>query len=181
MELGTDSPCWCRTHSLSLLSGAPPRQSSLTCEAPGGRLKAAAADEKFVDSEVVTHGELERPGATRAEEPSCGAQRLIKSGRSDVVGEARIVVVVETANVGDVEKIEDLTDELDFLLVEDGPGFGHAGVEGIEVIAELEGRVDMRERWPGMAGNLIGLGARGQRVPQVDGGVELSAIGDFAS
>src|SRR5437667_12062986 len=88
------------------------------------------------NSERVAQGELERAGPAGAEEPAGSAQGRVKSRRTrrrqlrDVIGKARIVIVVEAANIRHVEEVEDLCNELQFLpLTEEGPGPGDSRIE----------------------------------------------------
>src|SRR5205823_4194408 len=99
-------------------------------------------------------------------------------GGRDVVEETRVVVVVKAANVGDVEQVEDLSDELKLVpLIEELPGFRNAQIKRIKVVAELQIRIDMRESRTRMARNLIDATARGQRVPKINRSIELRTFG----
>ena len=67
--------------------------------------------------ESVAQCELKRARAARTKESPGGTQRFIELGRRDVVQEARVVGVIETANVGDVRQIEDFGNELKLILL----------------------------------------------------------------
>src|SRR2546422_1207627 len=87
-------------------------------------------------SERVAQRELERPWPTGAEEPAGSAHGCVEGRRrargrqaGDVIDEARVVVVVETANVGDVEQIEDLADEPQLLALGKHPSASDTHIE----------------------------------------------------
>src|SRR5882762_9068804 len=98
--------------------------------------------------EAVAQRKLESPRPARAEEFPRSAERLVELGGRDVVEVARVIVVIEAANVGNVEEIENLSDELNVLFAGETPGLGKAQIKRVESVAELEVRIYMLERQP---------------------------------
>ena len=88
-----------------------------------GELEARYSRTK--DLKCVFQRKLKCPLPTWTEELTRRAKRFVELGRRDVVEESRVVVVVEAANVGDVEEIEHFRNELNILLVGQNPPFGN--------------------------------------------------------
>ena len=152
------------------------------CQAIPGTVSAqSVGNEISRPLERKPQSELKNPRPTRPEETASDLQGLVELRRRNVVKVSRVVLIVSSANVGDVEKVEDLSLELQARFMRESPDSAHSQIKRIEIVAELQGWIHVRQLDAGIARNLVGAGAYRQGIPHINGSVQLCAVRDFAS